>query len=167
MLPRKPGKVYKGLTRKVPLKPGTKRMRSRKRAIPPPTKAQQAHQDAQRADGCAMCRLLGFKFNERALRDLGLSPCGPTRVHHRTVGDLHGNKQLGQDDTVALGDWHHQGVLMEHLPTRALMRDRFGPSLAHHKRAFLDVIADNLGERSTAALQAFQDARIARKDEAA
>lgn len=55
---------------------------------------------------------------------------------------------------------------MEDLPTVELMRERFGPSLQEHKRAFLDVIADNLGERSTAALQAFQDARIARKDAA-
>lgn len=115
-----------------------------------PTKAQQAMQDAQRADGCAMCLLLGFSRDE----------CGPVRVHHRTVGDLHGNKRLGQDYTVGLGDWHHQGVLMHHLPTVDAMRDRFGPSLHHHKRAFLDVLADHLGERSTAALQQFQDDRI-------
>ncbi len=163
MLRRKPLKPGKPMVRKVPLKPSTKRMKSRKRAIPAPTQAQQVHQDAQRADGCAMCRLLGFSF--RGLQE-GMSPCGPTRVHHRTVGDLHGNLQLGQGDTVALGDWHHQGVLMLRLPTVDLMRDKFGPSLQHHKRAFLDVIADNLGERSTAALQKFQDARIARKDAA-
>ncbi len=161
MLRRKPLKPgSQPMVRKVPLKPGTKRMKQRHRAIPPPTKEQQAHQDAQRADGCAFCRMLGLSF--RGLQG-GMSPCGPTRIHHRTIGDLHGNKQLGQDATVALGDWHHQGLLMEQLPTRALMRNRFGPSLAHHKRDFLAVIDDNLGERSTGALQAFQDARIARK----
>lgn len=163
MLRRKPGKVYKPLVRKTPLKRSGKRMKSRHRAIPPPTVEQQRHQDAQRADGCAFCRMLGFSF--RGLPG-GMSPCGPTRIHHRTTGDLHGNKQLGQDQTVALGDWHHQGILMEHLPTRELMRQRFGPSLAHHKKAFLDVIADNLGARTTAALQANQDARIARKEAA-
>ena len=154
------------MLRHKPLKPGTKRMKRRHRAIGAPTKAEQAHQDAQRADGCAMCRLMGLKFNEDALRTMGLSPCGPTRVHHRTIGDKHGQKQIGQHATVALADWHHQGVLMESLPTIDAMRDRFGPSLAHHKRAFLDVIADNLGSRSTQALQDFQDARIARKDAA-
>ena len=89
-----------------------------------------------------------------------------TEIHHRTTGDLHGNKQLGQDQTVALGTWHHRGSLMMHLPTIPLMREKFGPSFQHHKRAFLNVIADNLGERSTAALQQFQDDRIARREAA-
>lgn len=139
-------------------------MKRRYRAIGSPTKAQQARQDAQRAHGCAMCRLLGFGF--RGLQQ-GISPCGPTRIHHRTTGDLHGQKQLGQDFTVALGDWHHQGILMEDHRSFHLrflsgdeMRVRFGPSLHHHKRAFLDVIADNLGERSTAALQQWQEQQI-------
>lgn len=138
------------LLRKIPLKRSTKRMRQRHRACGNPTKEQQAHQDRQRAHGCAMCLLLGMAKDE----------CGPVRVHHRTVGDLHGNLQLGQGDTVALGDWHHQGVLMARYPTVDAMRDRFGPSLQLQKRAFLDVIADNLGERSTAALQRWQDQQI-------
>lgn len=132
-------------------------MKRRHRAIGSPTKAEQAHQDAQRAHGCAMCRLLGFSF--RRLQE-GMSPCGVTRIHHRNVGDLAGNKQLGQDATVALGDWHHQGVLMPHRPTVEAMREQYGPSLTHHKRAFLEVVADHLGARSTAALQAWQDTHI-------
>lgn len=148
----------------------SKGLRSRHRAIGPPTQEEQAAQDAQRAHGCAMCRLLGFSF--RGLQE-GMSPCGPTRVHHRTTGDLHGQKQLGQGATVALGDWHHQGILMVdrrsfHLRflSRDEMQDRYGPSLAHHKRAFVDLLADLLGERSTAALQAWQDEQI-RKETAA
>lgn len=129
-------------------------MRRRYRAIGNPTAAQQAHQDAQRADGCAACHL---RHNRMA--------CGPVRIHHRTTGDLHGNKQLGQDFTVALGDWHHQGVILPGY-TVATMRDEFGPSLHHHKRDFVEWLQDTLGERSTAALQAYQDARIARKDAA-
>lgn len=123
-------------------------MKRRYRAIGSPTKAQQAHQDLQRADGCAACLLRGNR-----------TQCGHVRIHHRTVGDLHGNKQLGQDATVALGDWHHQGVL---LPghTVASMRDAFGPSLHHHKRDFLTWLQDALGERSTEALQRWQDERI-------
>lgn len=127
----------------------TKRLKSRYRAIGNPTKAQQAHQDLQREHGCAMCLLLGFA------RDA----CGPVRVHHRTTGDLHGQKQLGQDATVGLGDWHHQGVLFE-FDTVDSMRGRFGPSLHHHKRDFVNVLQDNLGERSTAALQRWQDAQL-------
>jgi hypothetical protein len=144
------------LTRRVPLKPGkglkpsTKRMKQRRRAIGAPSAEQQAHQDAQRAKGCAMCLLLG----------LARDACGPVRVHHRTTGDLHGNKQLGQDATVALGDWHHQGVLKPELPTVAGMLAHYGPSLAHHKRAFLELIAAKLGERSTAALQRWMDSQL-------
>lgn len=132
-------------------------MRRRYRAIGSPRKADQARQDAQRTHGCAMCRLLGFSF--RNLQE-GVSPCGVTEIHHRTTGDLHGQKQLGQDATVALGAWHHRGQLTVQRPTRDLMRERFGPSYALHKVAFLDVIGDNIGERSTAALQAWQEREI-------
>lgn len=148
-------KPSSGLTRKVPLRPGTKRMKRRGRAIGSATKAEQAYQDAQREHGCAMCLLLGFAKNA----------CGPVRVHHRTVGDLHGNKQLGQSETVALGDYHHQGYPIEEggrYLTDDEMRDRFGPSLQLHKRDFLNVIADHLGERSTATLQRWQDEQIKR-----
>lgn len=140
----------KPLTRKAPLRRGTKRMKQRHRACGTATKAEQAHQDLQREHGCAMCLLLGMAKDE----------CGPVRVHHRTIGDLHGNLQLGQGDTVALGDWHHQGVLMARFPTVDAMRDQFGPSLQHHKKAFLELIAEHLGERSTAALQRWQDQRL-------
>jgi hypothetical protein len=139
---------HKPLERKTPLRPGTKRMKRRHRACGAPTKAQQAHQDAQRADGCAMCLLLELD-----------DACGPVRVHHRTVGDLHGNLQLGQDETVCLGDWHHQGIPKPGFNLEA-MRAKFGPSLHHHKKAFLELIAEKLGERSTEALQRWQDERI-------
>jgi hypothetical protein len=133
-------------------------LRHRHRAIGAPSASEQARQDARRAHGCAMCRLLGLSF--RGLLD-GMSPCGGTEIHHRTTGDLHGQLQLSQSDTVALGAWHHRGALLFAHPTVDAMRDRFGPSLQHHKKAFLDVIADNLGERSTAALQRWQDAQLA------
>lgn len=38
--------------------------------------------------------------------------------------------------------------------------------LAHHKRAFVDLIAEKLGERSTAALQAWQDDQILTREAA-
>lgn len=127
----------------------TKGLRRRYRAIGNPTKAEQAQQDLQRAHGCAMCLLMGHE------RDA----CGPVRIHHRTVGDLHGNKQLGQEHTVGLGDWHHQGIPHEGLQADEMVR-RYGPSLHGQKRDFLNSIQDMLGERSTAALQAWQDQQI-------
>jgi hypothetical protein len=145
------------LVRRTPLKPSTKRMKRQHRACGRPTPEQQEHQDAQRAHGCAMCRLLGLDF-----KDLkpGMSPCGRTQVHHRTTGDLHGQLQLGQDETVALGDYHHEGTPKPGY-NNASMRAKFGPSLALHKRAFVDLLEEKLGERSTAALQRWQDERIA------
>lgn len=95
-----------------------------------------------------MCLLLGYK------------PPNTVRIHHRTTGDLHGQKQLGQDATVGLCDWHHQGIPVHGLQAEA-MRELYGPSLHHHKRDFLVLIQDLLGERSTAALQRFQDAKLA------
>lgn len=146
---------HKPLVRKTPLNPGKglrpsrKRMKSRHRAIGAATKAEQTQQDSQRAKGCAVCLLLG----------LARDACGPVEIHHRTTGDLHGQKQLGQGETVALGSWHHRGALLPHLPTVTGMLAHFGPSLHHHKRAFLELIADRLGERSTEALQRYQDAQ--------
>ena len=138
-------------------------MKRRYRAIGNPTASQQRHQDAQRADGCAFCRMLGFSF--RGLQDgsVAMRSDRDTPSHH---GRPAREQARGQDHTVALGRRHHRGSLMMHLPTIPLMREKFGPSFQHHKRAFLEVIADNLGERSTAALQQFQDDRIARREAA-
>lgn len=136
------------LKRRKPLRPGTKRMKQRHRAIGAPSAEEQAQQDAQRAKGCAMCHLL---------HALGLAKRCPSwvRIHHRTTGDLHGNPQLGQDKTVALCDWHHQGVLLEGYTVLGMLL-AFGPSLHHHKRAFLTVLRDHLGDWSTGALQLYQ-----------
>lgn len=120
-------------------------MKRRRRAIGNPTKAEQAYQDAQRAHGCAMCQLIG------------VSQLQTTEIHHRTIGDMHGQKQLGHDHTVALCGWHHRGELLDRYPTKDAMRARLGPSLAHHKKDFLCLIWDVLGERSTAALQRWAD----------
>lgn len=146
---RRPAKLVtpKPMARNKPLLPGTKRMKQRHRAIGKATTAEQAYQDAQRAAGCAMCRLLGLPKNA----------CGAMQVHHRTTGDLHGQKQLGQDQTVGLAEWHHQGTLKPEYPTEDAMKAKYGPSLHHHKREFMDLIAEKLGERSTAALQRWAD----------
>lgn len=141
----------------TPLKPGkglkrsSKRMKARHRAIGNPTRAEQVHQDLQRAHGCALCLLLGVVSGTMV------------RVHHRTVGDLHGQKQLGQDCTCGLCDWHHQGIPAEGMQAEA-MRQAYGPSLQLNKRSFLDLLLELLGQRSTQALQRWQDAQLADVD---
>lgn len=123
-------------------------MKRRYRAIGNANKAQKAYHDSVTGLGCIACLA---RENREA--------CGTVRVHHRTTGDLHGQKQLGHDYVVALGDWHHQGVLYEG-ETVDSMREKYGPSLHHHKRDFLVWIQDTLGERSTAALQRYQDEQL-------
>lgn len=123
-----------------------------KRAIKPATRTEQAYQDAARALGCVVCRY-------RIARGLqGAVQCGPTQIHHLNLGDLHGQKQLGQDRVVALGAWHHDG---DQLPrhSRARMHERFGPSFKHHAREFRAWTSEVLGdsERGTAAWQLYQD----------
>lgn len=123
------------------------------RAIGSPRKDDRAYQDQVWAlKACVMCLLLGNK-----------EQCGYLTMHHRTTGDLHGQLQLGHREVLLLGAWHHQGVLMEDSPTVELMRERFGPSLQHHKVAFLEEIGTRLyvvpGAR-TQALQDLQDSLI-------
>jgi hypothetical protein len=152
MLPHNPNKPRKPLVRKVGLKPSTKRMRSRKRAIPKPTKAQQDYQDRARALGCIVCRWLldnGWKLP---------SQCGPTRIHHRNQDDKHGQPQLGQAAVVALGDWHHDGILLPGYTTER-MRATFGPSFKYG-RDFRNWTADLLPDvpgRGTEVWQRVQD----------
>lgn len=122
------------------------------RAIAKPTRTEQGYHDAARALGCVVCRY-------RIAQGLQASvQCGPTQIHHLNLGDLHGQKQLGQDRVVALGAWHHDG---DQLPrhTRARMHERFGPSFKHHAREFRAWTSEVLGdaERGTAAWQLYQD----------
>lgn len=99
-----------------------------RRAIACATKAQAEYQDAARRLGCVVCRL-------RIAR--GLQPmdqqCGPTQIHHRNLDDLHGQPQLGQDEVVAMGAWHHDGDQLAGR-SRDQMWARFGPSFKHHAR---------------------------------
>lgn len=122
-----------------------------KRAIKPPTKAEQEYQDAARALGCVVCL---WRIKHGMQRDI---LCGPTHIHHRNIGDKHGQRQIGQHAVVALGAWHHAGAV---LPGWAgQMLGAFGPSFALHARYFRAWTADvlpNLGI-GTEAWQAYQD----------
>ncbi|KWV17155.1 hypothetical protein [Xanthomonas translucens] len=121
-----------------------------KRAIKPATRAEQAYQDAARALGCVVCR---WRFAAGLQRGIG---CGHVRIHHRNVGDLHGQKQIGQHAVVAMGDWHHQGIPMPGKNGRA-MYAIYGPSFQEQAREFRMWTLDVLGGRGTEAWQDYQD----------
>lgn len=112
-----------------------------------PTRPQQAYQDAARELGCVVCRFRGQR------------QAGRTEIHHRTLDDKHGQRQLGQDFVVALCAWHHRGVLLPQYPTEELMREAFGPSFALHARDFRVWTADVLPDigRGTEAWQWYQN----------
>jgi hypothetical protein len=119
----------------------------RKRA----TREQQDYQDRARALGCVVCRWRmanGYKQDRQ---------CGWTDIHHRNFNDWHGAKQLGQDAVVALGSWHHDGVLLPGYSTDD-MRAEFGPSFKHAAdfREWTYDVLPGMG-RGTEAWQTYQD----------
>lgn len=111
-----------------------------------PTKAQRNYHDAVLALGCVISRFRGQPQPNR------------TTLHHRNLGDLHGQKQLGQDAVVAMSAWHHLG---ECIPgwSEDEMRDEYGPSFALHAKDFRIWTADVLPgyARGTAGWQQVQD----------
>lgn len=133
-----------------------------KRAIGKPTKAQQAYQDSAREFGCVVCR---YRIERGMQHAIG---CGHVHIHHRNIGDLHGQKQLGHDSVVALGAWHHDGVV---LPNRTIdqMRDQFGPSFKHNAKDFRAWTADMLPgyPRGTEGWQRWQDEMLNTRGKAA
>lgn len=127
------------------------------RAIAAATPAQLVYQDACRALGCVICR---FRI-DAGLQVAVYGQCGPTRIHHRNLGDKHGALQLGQHAVVALGDWHHDGIQFPGL-SRDRMREIFGPSFKHQAREFRIWTADVLGPGGTEAWQRYQDRLLGR-----
>jgi hypothetical protein len=125
------------LTRKVPLRPGTKRMKQG-RSTGKPTKAQQERFWRIQAVGCIACSTLGVT---RA-----------AEIHHLTIGGRHGQKRRGHDFTVGLCSWHHRGVTAYGNP--ALAAKVYGPSYAAEPRRFREVFGND------DALMALQDELI-------
>ena len=117
------------------------------------TKTQQAYQDRARALGCVVC-LYRIAHGMQKESD---GQCGDTHIHHRNFNDWHGAKQLGQDEVVALGGWHHDGVLFWGWSTDD-MRDKFGPSFKHAAdfREWTYDVLPGYG-RGTEAWQKYQD----------
>lgn len=117
-----------------------------RRAIKAATKAERSYQDAARALGCVVCRW------RRCM-------AGDVEIHHRNVGDMHGQKQVGQHAVVALCSYHHRGIPFSGW-TDEDMRAAFGPSFALHARDFRiwtdDVLPEYPG-RGTEKWQGYQD----------
>ena len=119
------------------------------------TRPQQAYQDAARSLGCVVC---GFRFG----RDEYGHPkkqAGGTEIHHRTLDDKHGQKQLGQHAVVAMCSYHHRGVPNWGWSDEE-MREAYGPSFALHARDFREWTADVLPDlpgRGTERWQGYQD----------
>ena len=128
-----------------------------RRAIKAATKAEQNAQDAARALGCVVCKFRIANGMQHARQPL------PTQIHHRNIGDMHGQKQIGQHAFVAFCAWHHEG---DTLPgcTPDAMRITYGPSFKHHARDFREWTNDVLPGyegRGTERWQRWQDELLA------
>lgn len=64
-----------------------------------------------------------------------LDVCGKTQVHHLNFDGKAGQKRRGDDFTIPLGDFHHQGIPKRNWTTRQ-MTQVYGPSLALQSKAF-------------------------------
>lgn len=78
--------------------------------------------------GCVACLLGGFS---------GLS-CGAPEYHHLLVG----GQRVGHQYGIALGEWHHRGVVREGYPAH-LMPMKYGPSLAKGSKPFHTLYGDD------------------------
>lgn len=94
-----------------------------KRAIPKCTPDQQARQDRARELGCIACKIeWGEKEGPAAM---------PPEIHHLTRT----GRQIGQDETVCLCQWHHRGICAPDERSSA-MSLWWGPSLAKGSKPF-------------------------------
>jgi len=140
-----------------PVKP-RKPMKSRHRAIPPPTPEEQDYQDRARALGCVVCV---FRI-AHGLQPEELGQCGVTHIHHINGGDHHGQKQVGQAAVVALGAWHHDGEPRLYW-SDARMIEVYGPTFKRGRtfRVWTNQVIPGYG-RGTEAWQKYQDELLAR-----
>lgn len=120
-----------------------------RRAIGNATKAQKAYHDRACSLGCVVCRYRIEHCGQRVQPN-------ENQLHHRNTGDLHGQKQLGQDQVVSMCGWHHDGVQILG-QTIGQMRQAYGPSFKHHARDFRIWTDDAIGGRGTEAWQRYQD----------
>lgn len=98
-----------------------------RRAIPKCTPDQQARQDRARELGCIACAL----NTVRGEAFFG-GECGRPEIHHLTKS----GRQIGQNETVCLGAWHHRAILLPHAKNSNEMTMCCGPSLAKGSKPF-------------------------------
>lgn len=89
-----------------------------RRAIPPPTKAQQARLEVINELGCVCCWLDGRSHE----------PCDIQ--HMNSCG-----RNIGWDETFGLCPWHHRGVCRNSATTETML-SMVGPSYAIHRALF-------------------------------
>ena len=88
------------------------------------TKSEQARFDNMKDLGCIACILDG------QLEAFALFQTWDVEIHHM----LSGNKRIGDEATVPLCRWHHQGV--SQVTPNAIMLEQYGPSWHKHRREF-------------------------------
>jgi hypothetical protein len=96
--------------------------------------------------GCIACLIEGVPV-----------PCGWPEIHHQNLGGLAGHKRRGDEFTVPLGPWHHQGHV-RYGETEMANLANFGPSLKRHSRHFREKYGNDDD------LRAQVDQRIAEMD---
>jgi hypothetical protein len=74
--------------------------------------------------GCIACRMRG-RWRE-------------VTIHHRNLDDHAGQKRLGDECTIPLCTWHHQGYPAPNM-TRDQTREWLGPSMAQEPNRFREV----------------------------
>lgn len=101
------------------------------------TKADKARRQAIHWGGCMACMQ----------RDINMAESGYVQWHHTAGKSRH-------DLTCGLCQWHHMGRPMYGM-SKAQLREQFGPSLFHEKKAFHDEFGSNdeLLERQNAILR--------------
>jgi hypothetical protein len=95
--------------------------------------------------GCLCCLMQDKHFH-----------CGPIEIHHLNGGGQAGQKRRGDEFTIPLGKWHHQGQRLEGY-LRVEMERIYGPSLKS-SRAFRERFGTDDG------LLAYANERIANAD---
>ena len=111
-----------------------------RRAIRQARKVEVAYHDALRDLGCAVCY---FRIANGMLSASEPTP-GAIDLHHRNVGDMHGQKQLGQDCVVPLCSYHHDDKFCFFGWSPDEMREVYGPSFGFHAKDFREWTADVL-----------------------
>lgn len=79
---------------------------------------------------CVCCRI-----NGRSIAVRGLENPGQVEIHHLNLGGHAGQKRLGDEFTIPLCRWHHQGVVPPGWQLKEA-QSYLGPALSRQSKAF-------------------------------